>query len=161
LSGADDKGQVIGSFSNFAFSGYIGNGSIVLNQVCFYNDTTCKVVRVYVVTEILANTWFFGISGGNGIVGVGPNSAFIRRFVDVATNTQTFSIVVGRGTLAPVSGTLGASTTAATNITFGASNDPYYSNMTSLLNLTANSTTGSYSLSTSQSGVLGLGFGQA
>jgi len=56
---------------------------------------------------------------------------------------------------------LGATTTAPTNITLGAQIDPYYnnSNLTSFLNLTADSTTGTYYLSSQQGGVLGLGFG--
>ena len=52
--------------------------------------------------------------------------------------------------------------TPTTNITLGGQIDPYYNsaNLTSFLNLTADSTTGTYYLSTQQSGVLGLGFGQ-
>lgn len=52
---------------------------------------------VYVVTEIIANNWFYGIAGGNGILGVGPNSPYLRQFIDVQTNTQTYSVVIGRG----------------------------------------------------------------
>jgi len=79
------------------FSGYTANGFIVLNEVCFYNATLCKIVSVYAVTEITADNWFFGVAGGNGIVGVGPNSPFVRQFIDPITNVQTYSIVVGRG----------------------------------------------------------------
>lgn len=78
LSFADDSGLIVGSFSTLTFSGYITNGVIVLNEVCFYNQSVCKIVRVYVVTEILADQWFYGVSGGNGILGVGPNSPFVR-----------------------------------------------------------------------------------
>jgi len=48
-------GHVIGSFNPLTFSGYITSGVIVLNQVCFYNQSVCKIVRVYVVTEIYAD----------------------------------------------------------------------------------------------------------
>ncbi len=58
-----------------------------------------------------------------------------------------------------MSGLLGATTAAPTNITLGGLTDAYYSNQTSALNLTADPTTGTYYLSKSQSGVLGLGFG--
>lgn len=78
LSFADDNGLVVGSFTTLTFSGYITSGSIVLNEVCIYNQTICKIVRVYVVTQILADQWFYGVSGGSGILGVGPNSAFVR-----------------------------------------------------------------------------------
>jgi len=54
--------------------------------MCFYNSTICKAVRVYVVTQIIANNWFFGINGGFGIVGVGPGSSFARQFTDPVTN---------------------------------------------------------------------------
>lgn len=79
------------------FSGYVTNGAIVLSSVCLENVNTCKVNVVYVVTEIIANNWFYGIAGGNGILGVGPNSPYLRQFIDVQTNTQTYSVVVGRG----------------------------------------------------------------
>ncbi len=61
LSFADDSGQIIGSFTTLTFSGYVTSGFVVLNQVCFYNQALCKVVRVYVVTEILADQWFYGV----------------------------------------------------------------------------------------------------
>ena len=143
------------------FSGYVTNGAIVLSSVCLQNVNTCKVNVVYVVTEIIANNWFYGIAGGNGILGVGPNSPYLKQFIDVQTNTQTYSVVVGRGAQQPTLKSLGATTTAPTNITLGAQIDPYYnnSNLTSFLNLTADSTTGTYYLSSQQSGVLGLGFG--
>jgi len=54
---------------------------------------------------------------------------------------------------------LGATTTNPTNITMGATVDPFYASQP-FLNLTADSATGTYYLSQSQSGVLGLGFGQ-
>lgn len=143
------------------FSGYVTNGAIVLSSVCLQNVNTCKVNVVYVVTEIIANNWFYGIAGGNGILGVGPNSPYLRQFIDVQTNTQTYSVVVGRGEQQPTLKSLGATTTAPTNITLGAQIDPYYNNtnLTSFLNLTADPTTGTYYLSNQQSGVLGLGFG--
>jgi hypothetical protein len=110
-----------------------------LNEVCFYNQTTCKIVRIYVVDQIIADQWFYGVAGGSGILGVGPNSPFVRQFTDVATNTQTYSIVVGRASSAPTSATLGATpnVTQTTNITFGPSNDPYYAAQTNYLTLTA------------------------
>jgi hypothetical protein len=160
LGMADDSGLIIGSFTGLTFSGYTTSGFVVLNEVCFYNATVCKIIRVYAVTIISANTWFYGVAGGNGMVGVGPSSPFVRQFIDVSTNTQTYSIVVGRGSQQITSGTLGATTTAPTNITFGVQADSYYANQTSFLNLTADQTTGTYYLSKSQSGVLGLGFGQ-
>ena len=145
------------------FSGYVTNGSIVLSSVCLWNVETCKVNRIYVVTAILANNWFYGIAGGNGILGIGPNSPYLRQFIDESTNTQTYSVVVGRGTQQPTLKALGqaAATTSPTNITLGAQIDPFYNstNLTSFLNLTADSTSGTYFLSTQQSGVLGLGFG--
>jgi hypothetical protein len=151
LSFADDNGLVVGSFTTLTFSGYITSGSIVLNEVCIYNQTICKIVRVYVVTQILADQWFYGVAGGSGILGVGPNSAFVRQFTDVATNTQTYSIVVGRASTAPTNAILGAvaNTTQSTNITFGPSNDPYYAAQSNYLTLTADQTTGTYKLSTS------------
>jgi hypothetical protein len=112
------------------FSGYTTNGFVVFNEVCFYNATVCKVVRLYVVTQVTANNWFFGVAGGNGIVGVGIGSPFVRQFTDVATNTQTYSIVVGRGVNQITTGTLGATTTAPTNITFGVEANSYYANQT-------------------------------
>jgi len=144
------------------FSGYTTNGFIVLNEVCFYNVTVCKVIRIYAVTVITANHWFYGVAGGNGIVGVGVGSPFVRQFTDVATNTQTYSIVVGRGSNQVITaGTLGATTTTApTNITFGVEANSYYANLTSFLNLTADPNTGTFYLSRNQNGVLGLGFGQ-
>jgi hypothetical protein len=157
----DDGGLIAGTFSNLTFSGYTTNGVIVWSEVCFYNATNiCKIVRVYAVTEVIGDNWFYGVAGGNGIVGVGPSSPFIRQFIDVSTNTQTYSIVVGRGAQQPVTATLGATTTSPTNITFGAQTNTYYTNQTSSLNLTADPTTGTYYLSQSQSNVLGLGFGQ-
>ena len=92
-------------------------------------------------------------------MGVGPNSPFVRQFTDVATNTQTYSIVVGRASQAPTNGILEASTTQPTNITFGPSIDPYYATQP-FLTLTADQTTGTYKLSQNQNGVLGLGFVQ-
>ena len=97
LNSADEAGLILGTFTGLTFSGYTTNGFVVLNEVCFYNTTLCKVVSVYAVTEITANHWFYGVNGGNGIVGVGPNSPFVRQFIDPFTNTQTYSIVVGRG----------------------------------------------------------------
>jgi hypothetical protein len=94
---AEDAGLIIGTFTGLTFSGYTTNGLVVINEVCFYNNTLCKVASVYAVTEITANNWFYGINGGNGIIGVGPNSPFVRQFIDPFTNTQTYSIVVGRG----------------------------------------------------------------
>ena len=94
---ADEAGLILRPFTGLTFSGYTANGFVVLNEVCFYNATLCKVASVYAVTEITANHWFYGVNGGNGIVGVGPNSPFVRQFIDPATNTQTYSIVVGRG----------------------------------------------------------------
>jgi hypothetical protein len=49
------------------------------------------------VTEITANNWFFGVSGGNGILGAGPNSPYLKQFIDPATFTQIISISVARG----------------------------------------------------------------
>jgi hypothetical protein len=60
------------------FSGYNTSGTIVLDEVCFYNSSVCKIVRVFAVTQIFADNWFYGIAGGYGIVGVGPGSPFIR-----------------------------------------------------------------------------------
>jgi len=48
---------------------------------------SCKLNQLYVVTEITANNWFFGVSGGNGILGAGPNSPYLRQFIDPATFT--------------------------------------------------------------------------
>lgn len=131
------------------FSGYITSGFVVFDQVCFYNSTVCKLVRVYVVDTILADQWFYGIAGGFGIVGVGPGSPFVRQFTDPETNTQQYSIVVGRGVQQPTQATRlpSAQTAAPTNITFGPPNDPYYASLTSLLNLTSDPVTGTYYLS--------------
>jgi hypothetical protein len=46
---------------------------------------------------VTANNWFFGIAGGYGIFGLGPSSPFTKQFINVETNTLTYSIVVGRG----------------------------------------------------------------
>ena len=50
----------------------------MIDEVCFYNSTVCKIVRVYVVDTVVADQWFYGINGGFGIVGVGPGSPFVR-----------------------------------------------------------------------------------
>ena len=56
---------------------------------------------------------------------------------------------------------LGVSTSYPSNITFGpATPSSFGANTTSFLNLTADSTTGTYYLSANQTGVLGLGFGK-
>jgi hypothetical protein len=82
------------------FSGYNTSGSTVLIEVCLVNLSDCRVnQRVYVVTSISANNWFWGVKGGYGILGGGPNSPYMRQFIDVATNTRTYSVVVGRGEL--------------------------------------------------------------
>jgi hypothetical protein len=146
---ADESGLIIGSFTNMTFSGYLTSGFIVLNEVCFYNATVCKIIRIYVVTIVSANNWFYGVAGANGMVGVGPGSPFVRQFIDVSTNTMTYSIVVGRGSSQVTKGTLGATTTAPTNITFGVQADSYYANQTSYLSLTADQNTGTYYLSSS------------
>lgn len=144
---ADDAGLIIGAFTGLTFSGYVTNGFVVANEVCYYNTTICKNVRLYAVTQITADHWFYGVQGGSGIIGVGPGSPFVRQFIDVATNTQTYSIVVGRGSSQITAGTLGASTSAQTNITFGVQAESPYANQTSFLSLTADQTTGSYYLS--------------
>lgn len=134
-------------FTGLTFSGYNTSGFIVLDEVCFFNSSVCKIVRVYAVTIVISDQWFYGIQGGYGIVGVGPGSPFVRQFTDAATNTQTYSIVVGRGVNQPTTGTLGATTTQPTNITFGPTSNTYYSNLTSYLNMTADPATGTYYLS--------------
>ena len=95
----------MGYFTNLTFSGYVGSGQIVLNNVCIYGQTAntslCKVVSVYVVDQIVQDTWFYGVGGGSGILGVGIGSPFVRQFTDVATNTQTYSVVVGRSSQSP------------------------------------------------------------
>lgn len=58
---ADDTKLIVGSFNNLTFSGYVTNGNVVLQEVCFENYTFCKVVRVYAVTQIIANNWFDGV----------------------------------------------------------------------------------------------------
>jgi hypothetical protein len=65
------------------FSGYNTSGSIVISSVCLINVNVCKVNRIYVVTVITANNWFYGIAGGAGILGVGPNSPYLRQFIDI------------------------------------------------------------------------------
>jgi len=57
---------------------------------------SCKVSYIYAVTSITANNWFFGIKGESGIMGIGPSSPFLKSFIDITTNTMTYSIVVGR-----------------------------------------------------------------
>jgi len=78
LGFADDNGQIIGTFNLLTFSGYITSGFIVIDEVCFYNSSVCKIVRVFLVDTVLADQWFYGINGGFGIVGVGPGSPFVR-----------------------------------------------------------------------------------
>jgi len=78
LTDANISGQVVGSFNGLTFSGYITSGSIVISSVCLINVNVCKVNRIYVVTVISANNWFYGIAGGSGILGVGPNSPYLR-----------------------------------------------------------------------------------
>lgn len=78
LTAANISRQIVGSFSGMTFSGYTTNGSIVLSSVCLTNVNVCKVNRIYVVTVITANNWFFGIAGGAGILGVGANSPYLR-----------------------------------------------------------------------------------
>lgn len=47
---ADDANLIVGTFNGLTFSGYTTNGFIVIDEVCFYNATVCKVIRVYAVT---------------------------------------------------------------------------------------------------------------
>jgi hypothetical protein len=73
---------------------------------------------------------------------------------------MTYSVVVAGGSQQATMHTIPtAATSSSTNITFGGQTNPFYLSQTSFLNLTANQTTGAYLLSTSQTGVLGLGFG--
>jgi len=78
------------------FSGYNTSGFVVLSEICLTNSSNCKVVQLYVVDQILSNNWFYGIQAGAGIVGIGPGSPFARQFIDINTNVQSYSIVVGR-----------------------------------------------------------------
>jgi hypothetical protein len=73
---------------------------------------------LYVIDQILTNTWNYGVSTGSGVIGMGANSQFLKQFIDPVTNTLSYGIVVQRSTTAP-SAALSAASTTTSNFTFG------------------------------------------
>ena len=115
---ASESNAVIGKFSGVFISGYITSGTIVVDSVTAYNGRT-STTRLYVIEDILANTWNYGVTAGAGIVGLGVNSPFLSSFIEPTTNTLTFSVSIQRSSGQPTSQQLPAATTSTSNITFG------------------------------------------
>jgi len=114
---------------------------------------------LYVIDQILSNTWNYGVSTGSGVIGMGVNSQFLKQFIDPVTNTLSYGIVVQRSNTAPT-GLLSASANTTSNFTFG---NTTYTNYTGNTNVTVNADNASgyylFSNTTSASGAIGLGFG--
>jgi hypothetical protein len=65
-------------------SGYNTSGIIIFDTLTVSTGKS-RSVSLYVIDQILGNTWNFGVSNGAGIVGMGVNSPFLKQFIDPQT----------------------------------------------------------------------------
>jgi len=111
--------EQVGTFSYAKTGGYIVSGKMFTSELCF-GDVNCKFVTVYGVDSVSADNWLYDINGAYGIIGVGPRSHIWEGFVDNETKKASYSIELARVHI------LSSSTQQKSNITFGATEDPYF-----------------------------------
>jgi hypothetical protein len=120
-----------GVFTNAQFGGYVASGTKYTSRFCL-DQGICKIITAYSAESVSQDNWLYDSDATNGIIGLGPNSAFWNGYTDPETLISSMSISLARikaGGLIPPS-----------NITFGALDvlDPdglsNYANLTALAN---------------------------
>jgi len=83
-------------------------------------------VTVYGVDSISADNWLYDTNGAYGLIGAGPRSHIWEGFVDNETKKASYSIELARVHF------LSSAAQQLSNITFGATEDPYFAGMANL-----------------------------